>query len=158
VRKLTINEGFFSLRTARFFPNLTDLIISCKLTPDRTDEISDQLLQKVKHLEISQIKDADFQRQQSLLKRLETAPCLLELTIDMGRHVQGGEMLESLIRETKTIKKLTVTNIQLMSSADHHKVGIKNCYVNKSRYNNAIGFLASLSHNKTIESLSLHFS
>ena len=60
VKKLTISEGFFSLKTTRFFPNLTSLTIQCKLTPDRKDEISDQLLQNIKHLELSQIKDADF--------------------------------------------------------------------------------------------------
>lgn len=47
-------------------------------------------------------------------------------------------MLESLIIRNKSIKKLSVTNLQLMNNKD-------------------IIFLASLSQNKSIESLSLHF-
>jgi hypothetical protein len=71
------------------------------------------------------------------------APSLLELTVDMSRHIQGKDMLESLIKETKSIKKLTVTNIRLMSSAEQHKP--KKGTVNTNTYNNAIEFLTCLS-------------
>ena len=59
--------------------------------------------------------------------------------MDMGKHEESLNMLESLIIQNKSIKKLVVTNLQLLNNKD-------------------IAFLGSLSQNKSIESLSLHFA